>query len=254
MSFPQTRHTLIQRIVKDGSDADWRQFLQDYWGAVCRFAQRAGRLSAADAEDVASQTFDAILQAQLLNRWTQSRTAKLRTLICAVVRKILSNRFRVERGRVELTKEHAEELERYVQFNDESPDRREDDDLFYVAWVEELVHRAVEQLLDEYNGTGRGDYFRVLHGRICEELSFAEIAEGLELAPSAVDNYYRHVRRRLSEVLQELVLAHARRYCEPADSDDEFQREWRELFDHLDRHGGLEAAIRDISLRSSSVD
>jgi hypothetical protein len=32
MSFPQTSHTLIQRISTGGEDRDWRQFLDDYWG------------------------------------------------------------------------------------------------------------------------------------------------------------------------------------------------------------------------------
>ena len=34
-------------------DADWREFMNDYWGPVCRFAQGRGNLAHEDAEDVA---------------------------------------------------------------------------------------------------------------------------------------------------------------------------------------------------------
>src|SRR5262245_3212426 len=98
MSFPQTRHTLIQRIVTRGDDQDWQAFLADYWGPVCRFAMRRGGLALADAEDVAAATFEALVANRLLARWVSDRAAKLRTLLCAVVRNVLSNRARVQAG------------------------------------------------------------------------------------------------------------------------------------------------------------
>ncbi|HWC88220.1 MAG TPA: hypothetical protein VG433_01135, partial [Pirellulales bacterium] len=61
MGFPETRHSLVQRIVASGGETDWRQFLNDYWGPVCRFAARFGGLGPADAEDVAAETFEALL-------------------------------------------------------------------------------------------------------------------------------------------------------------------------------------------------
>ena len=38
MAFPDTRQTLIQRLATTSGEDDWRQFLNDYWGPVCRFA------------------------------------------------------------------------------------------------------------------------------------------------------------------------------------------------------------------------
>jgi DNA-directed RNA polymerase specialized sigma24 family protein len=95
MAFPETRLTLIQRIASTGDDADWRQFLGDYWGPVCRFAAQRGSLGLADAEDVASLTFEALIANQLLPRWVINRSAKLRTLLCTVTRNVMSNRARV---------------------------------------------------------------------------------------------------------------------------------------------------------------
>ena len=76
MSFPETRHTLIQRLASGGEAGDWRTFLEDYWGPLCRFAKRRGGLSAADAEDVAAQTLEAVVRGRLLDRWTELKQGK----------------------------------------------------------------------------------------------------------------------------------------------------------------------------------
>src|SRR5262245_24491049 len=109
MAFPETRQTLIQRLATTSGEDDWRQFLSDYWGPVCRFAAARASLSAADAEDVASLTFEAILSNQLLARWMLNQSAKLRTLLCSVVRNIISNRARVNEGRERILQEIADE-------------------------------------------------------------------------------------------------------------------------------------------------
>jgi hypothetical protein len=60
MSFPQTRLTLIQRRASDGAKEDWRGFLEDYWGPICRFALRYGARNLDDAEDMASERFEVL--------------------------------------------------------------------------------------------------------------------------------------------------------------------------------------------------
>jgi pimeloyl-ACP methyl ester carboxylesterase len=114
MVFPPTLLTLIERLAGGGEEADWREFLRDYWGPVCRFARQRGSLTVDDAEDVASETLEAIVKNNLLARWSANRSAKLRTLICAVVRNILSNRARVETGRDRLIQDHRGQLDRYL--------------------------------------------------------------------------------------------------------------------------------------------
>ncbi len=69
--------------------------MNDYWGPLCRFSLRYGARNLDDAEDVASQTFEVLWEKRLLVRWVSGRTAKLRTLLCSVVRNILSHRNRV---------------------------------------------------------------------------------------------------------------------------------------------------------------
>ncbi len=107
MRFPQTRLTLIKRLTTEGNEQDWRTFHDDYWVAVCRFSMRWHGLSSDDAEDVAAEVFQSILTHDLLARWQEHRTAKLRTLICGVARNIMANRARVAGGRKRILQDLA---------------------------------------------------------------------------------------------------------------------------------------------------
>src|SRR5262245_26625622 len=201
VAFPNTRKTLIHRLAGGGAEADWREFMDDYWGPVCRFAQGRGNLTHEDAEDVASQVFEVILKNRLLEQWSSAQSAKLRTLICCVVRKVLANRFRVDAGRERVIREHGGKLDRYADLSDFDPADApiEQLDAFYSAWVDGILQSTVESLLAEYDHSGRGDYFRVLYGRLCEELSMPEIAGLLQIKLTDAENYFRHARARLSD-------------------------------------------------------
>ncbi|HEY1602192.1 MAG TPA: sigma-70 family RNA polymerase sigma factor [Pirellulales bacterium] len=239
MAFPETRPTLIQRIVSTGDNADWRQFLDDYWGPVCRFAAYRSSLGVADVEDIASQTFEALISNKLLARWIVNRSAKLRTLICTVTRNVMSNRARVDQGRARLMREHLDQGGELVGLD--AP--VEQVDRFYAAWVEDLIEQAVESLLSEYHQAGKGDYFRVLHGRLCEQMAMGEVAELLDLKITSAENYFKAARKRLTTILQDLVRQHVERYAANADQD-EFAAEWHALGEYLTEHGGLEDAVR----------
>ena len=184
MSFPQTSKTLIFRVVTEGNERDWHRFLSDYWLPVCRFAQQRAKLGIEDAEDVASETFEAILRNQLLKRWVADRSSKLRTLLCTVVRHVLGNHARVQKGRQRLLAENAAELLSRADLPTikamDEPAKYIDE--FYAAWVEGLLLQVVETLMAEYHQTGKGDYFRVLHGRVCERMTNPQIANRLRAA------------------------------------------------------------------------
>jgi DNA-directed RNA polymerase specialized sigma24 family protein len=238
MAFPQTRHTLIQRLAAGGGEADWGAFLNDYWGPICRFALRRGNIRLAEAEDIASQTFEIVLRNDLLARWVASRQAKLRTLLCSVVCKVQANARRAAEHRADLLRELEETGARGGTV------AADHDDAFLEAWVEDLLGRCLHDLASEYHRDGKGDYFRVLYGRLCEEMSIAEVAESLQITKVNVDNYYRHVRRRLGEKLESAVRSHVFRYSAPEEAEQEFAVEWGRLGTHLQDHGGLEEAVR----------
>jgi RNA polymerase sigma factor (sigma-70 family) len=237
MTFPHTRLTLIQRLASGGSEDDWRGFLQDYWGPVCRFALRSGAHGLPEAEEIASQTFEVLWENRLLNRWVSNQAAKLRSLLCSVVRQTLATQNRTRARREHL---HEDILRHSAGGETSSPDG----DIFYAAWVEEVVEQAVEALAVEYCRKNQGDRIRVLYGRLCEGLTIAELAETLGIKVSTVDFYFRDARDRLAEKLQELVRPRVLRYCAAEEADEEFARQWEELGRFLTAHGGLEEAVR----------
>ena len=238
MVFPETRLTLIERLATSASEEDWRAFLQDYWGPVCLFALRWGARDLDDAEDVASETFGALWESQLLVRWASARRAKLRTLICSVTRNVLSNRNRVQANRKELLRQWAAGLDDPAQARDDPSDA------FYAAWVEDALRQAVESMVAEYYRVNKGDYVRVFYGRLCQQLPVAQLAEALRIKPDDVVNHFRHARQRLSERLQQVIARQVHRYCRPEDWEAESAAEWQQLVAHLSATGGLEDAVR----------
>jgi hypothetical protein len=122
--------------------------------------------------------------------------------------------------------------------------RNEPTDAFYAAWVEDIVQQAVESLAAEYFAQRKGDYVRVLYGRLCRRMTIAEVAGDLEISASAVDNYYRHARDRLAEKLESSVRRQVARYCRTEETEQEIVDEWGRLGQYLADRGGLEEAVR----------
>jgi RNA polymerase sigma factor (sigma-70 family) len=246
-SFPETRHTLIRRLADGKSEADWSEFLSDYWRPVCRFAARWGRVNLDDAEDIAGVTFQALVEGSLLNRWISAPQSRLRTLLCRVVRNVIANRARVQSGRERIQQEQRQLLASLgtVGVEEDPADGSSLEDAFYAAWGAELLQTCLQSLQDEYLRTGRGDYFRVLYGKVCEELSNQQVADALGIKVTDVENYYRRAHQHLGERLKDVLSDHVRRYCNPQDVDDEIRTEWERLGQYLRSCGGLERSIRD---------
>lgn len=244
--FPETHHTLIQRLVDNSHEDDWQQFLGDYWRPVCRFAARYGKLTIEDAEDIGSLTFMAILEGNLLEQWILTTQSKLRTFVCGVARNVVANRARIQSGREKILKENRKFLLELATFHSSSnpaEDNREKS-LFYTVWVEELLQSSLNALQAELLASGKGDYFRVLYGRICENMSNPEIASSLNLKVTDVENFFKRSRDMLKNELQQSLADHVRRYCPNHSVADEVSAEWDRLGEYLKEHGGLEAAMK----------
>lgn len=245
MSFPDTRQTFIHRLASQQSEQDWHLFFTDYWPAVYRFALRHNRITVEDAEDIASQTFEALLKNRLLARWVSTPSSKLRTLICSVVRKVMANRARVQKGRQRRLREDRALLKERpgVPVGTALDASAQEVDVFYAGWVDEMVQQAVEAILAEYFASGKGDYFRVLYGRLCEGMTMLAIAQSLEIKQSQAENFYKHARTRLTKSLEHCLRVHVERYTRGEDVETEFPSEWNQLGQFLKDHGGLERAV-----------
>jgi RNA polymerase sigma factor (sigma-70 family) len=233
-------------LAERTEEQDWRQFLSDYWGAVCRFSSRWGRLGLADAEDVASTTFVVLIEKKLLERWMAAPQSKFRTLLCGVVRNVIANRARLHAGRKRILVENRDLLAKMgvVECETDGQTAQREEDVFYGAWAEQFLQKCLETVHAQYLCTGRGDYYRVLYGRICDELGNAEIARALGLKTTDVENYYRRCRDSVHEEIRLALVEHVNRYCDPSEAKEEFSREWKRLGSFLQTCGGFERAVR----------
>jgi hypothetical protein len=98
-------------------------------------------------------------------------------------------------------------------------------------------------LAAEYHAQGKADYVRVLYGRLCRQMTIAQVAETLEMTPANVDNYFRHAKARLAQELEDIVRSQVQRYRRSEEAEQEFEREWHELGELLAERGGLEEAV-----------
>ena len=177
-------------------------------------------------------------ESRLLVRWIANHTARLRTLLCSVARKTLANRQRVRAGRERMARDAADQWAQPEAVEDEQSE------IFYAAWVEDLLSQTLESVAAAYYREAKGDYVRVLYSRLCQGASIAVMAQELDTTPSSVNNYFRHARQRLAETLETMVRRQVQRYSAAEASQQEFQDEWHKLGSYLTEHGGLEDAVR----------
>lgn len=242
MAFPKTRHTLIRRLADHSSEADWQQFIADYWRPIRRFAMSYGRLQPADADDVAGSTFEILIRNRLLLRWSEEQTARLRTLLCSVVRKQLANRRRKKENRqIQLplgipASDDGQDLEIEVPAEERAS--------FEGLWVDEILVRTLAAVRSSCLRDGKINQFRTLFGRVCEDMTNSEVADCLKVPLTTAEAWYQQARNRLSDALRQQVHNVVSQYADPKHYDSEFQNEWSDLADYLRNHGGLESAIR----------
>ena len=207
-----------------------------------------------DAEDVAAQTFEAILKNQLLARWESNRSARLRTLLCQVVRNVLANRARQLETRERRLREYTEQTagDGPLVVHESSDPAVIEDDTFYVAWIEALLTKCIDCLMTDLHSRGKGDHFRVLYGRLCEGLSTPDVSQALDIKMTAAENYFKSTKKRLADLLKLTVREHVERYTDEHEADDEFRREWATLGDYLQKNGGLELTVRRVYQESAT--
>lgn len=253
MAFPQTRLSLIDRIVLSDANGDWGHFLKAYWAPMVAFAKHRGRLSEAEAEDVVAVAVEAIISNQLLDRWHSDRSAKLRTFLCSVIRYVLNNRHRVEAGRQRLQDAWEPDWSTMLQ-SEAPPHAAEDVDLLYAAWVEDLLTQSFVNLAEDLRQKDKFHHFQVLYGKVSQELSQSEIAKRLNLKESAVDNHYRSVKKRFHRRLQSTLRESMAPNMKSDHLDGEIVREWSNLRLYLQNYGGLAVVLGRVYQKEVGLD
>lgn len=245
MNFPETRHSLIQRLATEGDEEAWRHFTRDYWGPIERFAAYYGGLTRDQAEDVAADTLMVLVKSEVLQKWSRHPQGRFRSLMCGVVKKVLANLRRVQGNRARLLRELADTGGgEWVLSGVSGEPGAEELDIFYREWANELLVQVLRRVARELHAEGKGNYFRALFGRICEGMSQAELAASLEVSVDQVENFLRAMRKRLTELLKRTLAEQIARYADQDDAQSVFAQEWVQLSDYLSMQGDVERAVR----------
>jgi RNA polymerase sigma factor (sigma-70 family) len=232
--------TLIHRIAAGGDSSAWQQFLGDYWRPICLFAMQIGAMRWEDAEDIASDAITVLRRKELLEQWLQNQQARFKTLVCTVVRNLVSNWQRSDQARTRRMKDYAADWEAAIGQNASGTDV----DAFFRIWADEFLFTIVEEAMWQYHREGIGDHFRILHARICDEMPFNEISELLGIKLTDAENHFKHAKQRLKQLLLAGVQRNVERYAVGLDLADEVKLEMDELSIYFESSGGLEEAIR----------
>jgi RNA polymerase sigma-70 factor (ECF subfamily) len=188
---PETRQSLLVRLVDRADEEAWHEFAQIYGPVVYRLALRKG-LQHADAEDLAQQVLTAVSRA--IDRWqTDPTRAKFRTWLHRIAHNMIVNaltraapdRGAGDTGMLDQLREHAAD----------GPDS----DLVRFEFRREVFRWAGEQIRNEFRA-GTWDAFWLT---AVEEQAVEEAARRLGTSCGAIYAARSRVMKRLKEKVLE---------------------------------------------------
>jgi RNA polymerase sigma-70 factor (ECF subfamily) len=231
-AFPQTRHSVIERLRSPESETRREAFgdlVQGYWKPVYKYLRLQWRESHDDAQELTQSFFSDAYQKEWLARFEPDK-AKFRTFVrlCAdrFVMNARQSASRLKRGgdapRISLDFLSAEE-ELARRGLAAPPDAEA---FFRQEFVRTLFQRAIAEVRMEFEAAGRPIPLKLFERYDLDpvdNVSYAALAREFDLTPAQVTNYLAQVRRSF----RERALDNLRTLC---GSDEEFRREARELF------------------------
>jgi DNA-directed RNA polymerase specialized sigma24 family protein len=232
MSFPPTRHSVIERL-KDGAETARRDAFGDlvagYWKPVYKYLRLTWRLSDEDAQDLTQAFFSDAYQKAWLERYEPGK-ARFRTFVRLCADRFVMNwkqsATRVKRGGgVELVALDFGSAEREMlgQHASVPPDA---EDFFRREFVRALFDGAIQRVRREYEASGRTLHLQLFDRYDIapdDDVSYAQLAREFGLTATQVTNYLAQIRRSFRTSALEALEA-------LTGSRDEFRREARELF------------------------
>jgi RNA polymerase sigma factor (sigma-70 family) len=232
MNFPPTRLSVVARTRSDNEQTRrlaMGTLIEAYWKPVYKYLRLKWRLDPDEAADLTQEFFKTTLEKDVLGRYDAER-ARFRTYLRLCVDGFAANarkaESRLKRGggitTVPLDFHSAEgELMRH-----EPSVPADVDDVFYQEWVRALFQRAVDDLRQSSQASGRSMMFRVFERYDLADSTarptYAMLARELGLTSTTVTNHLaamrRQFRRHVLDRLRDLTT-----------SNDEFEAEAKRL-------------------------
>ena len=231
-SFPDTRHSVIERIRAGGADVRRQAFsdiVDGYWKPLYAHLRLTWHLDPADAQDATQGFFAAAYEKNWLERFAPDK-ARFRTFVRMCADRFVQNRrqaaARTKRGGdIQLVSLDFESAERDTLARLASP-ALDPDALFHQEFVRALFERAVRLVRVEFEQAGKPLPFALFERydlAPVEGDSYARLAAEFGVTTIQVTNALALARRRF----REHALEGLRLVC---GTDDEFRRDARELF------------------------
>lgn len=233
MNFPPTRLSVVER-VRSG-DEQTRQLalaaiIEAYWKPVYKYLRLKWRLEPDQAADLTQDFFLTTLERDVLGRYDRKRS-RFRTYLRLCVDGFASNARKAEGrlkrgGGISIVPLDFESAEGEIRRHEPSTPA-DVDELFYQEWVRALFQRAVDDLREAAQASGRAVMFEVFRRYDLVEDSearptYAEIGREVGLTSATVTNHLaamrRQFRRHVLERLRELTT-----------NDEEFEAEAKRL-------------------------
>lgn len=229
MSFPATRHSVVERIRSDDEEVRrvaWSTIIEAYWKPVYKYLRMKWSLGPDDAADLTQEFFTTTLEKDVVERYDPAR-ARFRTYLRLCLDGFAANAKKAERrlkrgGAVTLVPLDFQTAEGEVARHEGSV-AADVDDLFYREWVRALLERSVADLRQHAGESGRPVMFEVfVRYDLADEgearPTYAGLARDLGLTAATVTNHLAAMRRQFRQIILE-------RLRELTSSDDEFEAE-----------------------------
>jgi len=192
-AFQSTLWSLISLAGKGESRAA-DHFGRRYRAPVLAYCRRLG-LGAEEAEDATQEVMLRFFCRGVIQRADRTR-GRFRNLLCAVARNVVRSHW--ERQRAQKRHGLTESLSD-LDVPEQVPDKTFDHE-----WLRNLVDLALSRLEEE-----SPQYYEVLARFLLEEMSYAQIADSLDISTSSVKNHIYRGKQKLVRFIRDEV----RDYC-----------------------------------------
>ncbi len=203
-SFPETAWTTVLAVRErgEGFRESLERLVARYWKPVYWVLRRYRGRTNEEAKDLTQDFFALFLEKDLLAGVGPER-GRFRTYVQVVLRNFDANSARAARA----AKRGGGVMASLDPGACPVEDPGSPEELLDRAWAREVFDQAVAELKKRYEAVGREAYFEVFARREleAEPPSYARLGAELGLTEDQVDNYLRHARSALREILRERV-------------------------------------------------
>jgi RNA polymerase sigma-70 factor (ECF subfamily) len=210
--------------------AAWEQLCRTYWYPLYAYVRRQGHRPP-DAEDLLQAFFARFLEKNYLDDVDRSK-GRFRSFLLAALNHFLANEWDKARrqkrgGQAQLLSLDSAEAERW--YGEELASDLTPEKLYEQRWACVLLEQVMQQLEQDSEAAGKGEYFAALKGFLVGEdrpQSYADLAAKFGVTAAALKMRVQRLRHRYQRLLRAEI-------AQTVASPEEVEEEIRYLFNVL---------------------